>query len=157
MTDAQTPRVHKKNCSFFPPRERWSETTSFIVFSLFHHTLHTGCVLFNSCGGNSFAWLRPKIHFTQSKGNCTRTKTTGSVSYPSKLSIALHSNKRWRGRRERTICAVPAERASWGWETALDRPWHKALSPLVPPDKYQFNCRDMYCHCKWRTGQLFLG
>lgn len=50
---------------------------------------------------------------------------------------------------------IPVESVSWGWETALDGYWNKALSPPVPVDKYQFSCPDTYRRCaRGRAGSF---
>lgn len=97
------PQFITKNGSSLPPRESCSrlKNMSFICF-LSPYTAHTCCVLFNSCGGKCLqnnAWLRPEIQFAQTQGQ----GQAGSVSYPSKFSIALHGNARRERRREKTI------------------------------------------------------
>lgn len=104
MIDAQTSAVHRNTAALF---HQWE------MFYVFEIIINCLCFLYTCM--LCFVWFlwvlffgtMPDWHLKSSllhqKGICARTKTAGTVSYPSKFSIALHGNKRWWRRREKTI------------------------------------------------------
>lgn len=114
MTDAQTTTVHKNGICFPSGRDGvWLKTVLFIVL-LSPYTPQTCYVLLNSCGKEVYSkqCLVQTWNLVCSIKRDSHKVKDSSVSHSLKLSIPLHSNKRWRKRREKTIglCDSSGER-----------------------------------------------
>lgn len=111
------------------------------------------CSSYRFCFQNN-AWLRAETHFAHSKGLAQGQIQQQARHLTPVIQVEHHSP--WqletaRKARETRKAIRLCDPCRAGLLMVRDSTRNTALSLLVPADKYQISCPDMFCHC---TGDL---